>query len=402
MKRFEISPHGGVLINRTVEDPEEKEKLIKKAECMKKLEIGEKHLSDLEMIATGAFSPLEGFMTKNDYESVLNNMRLSSGFIWPIPITLDVSDNVASQIDENTVVALTFKDKIVGIMQIEEKYKYSKEIEAQLVYKTMSKEHPGVRELYSQGEIYIGGKIIMINAPKHQFSEYFYTPKQMRELFKEKNWSTVAAFQTRNPIHRAHEYIQKCALETVDGLLIHPIVGWTKNDDIPADIRMECYKKLIEIYYPKERVILAVFPTYMRYAGPREAVFHAIVRKNYGCTHMIIGRDHAGVGNYYGTYEAQELIKTIQPCELMIVPMMFDNAFYCNECHGMATKKTCPHPDGAHVLLSGTNVRKMLNDGIRPPEQFIRPEISKILIEFYKNKGSENKQSQTKQKYNKK
>jgi len=395
MKRFEISPHGGRLVDRVVKDAEEKEYWMKRAEHMKKLEITEKQLSDLKMIATGAFSPLEGFMTKRDYESVIENMRLYSGLVWTLPITLDVSKDVAMEVQENAVVALTFNQKIVGTMQIEEKYAYNKEKEAQLVYKTTDKEHPGVRNLYDQGNMYLGGKITLIDAPEHKFSKYFYTPQQMRTLFKEKNWSRIVAFQTRNPIHRAHEYLQKCALETVDGLLIHPIVGWTKKDDIPADVRIKCYEKLIEHYFPKDRVVLATFPTYMRYAGPREAVFHAIVRKNYGCTHIIIGRDHAGVGNYYGPYEAQELFNEFEEVELMIIPMMFENAFYCKKCSCMATKKTCAHDEKFHISLSGTKVREMLRAGEKPPKEFIRPEVAEILINYIKNGNGKNENKTT-------
>lgn len=392
MKRFEISPHGGLLVDRAVKDAKGKDYWLKRAEHMKKLEIREKHLSDMEMIATGAFSPLEGFMTQKDYESVIENMRLYSGLVWTLPITLDISKETSREIQENIVVALTFNKKIVGTMQIEEKFIYDKEKEARLVYRTTNKEHPGVRNLYDQGDVYVGGKITLIDTPKHKFPEYFHTPEQMRALFKEKGWSRIVGFQTRNPIHMAHEYLQKCALETVDGLLIHPIVGWTKKDDIPADVRLKCYKELIKHYFPEERVMLATFPTYMRYAGPREAIFHALIRKNYGCTHIIIGRDHAGVGDYYGTYEAQELFNEFEEVELMIIPMMFENAFYCKNCGAMATKKTCAHNQESHVSLSGTKVREMLRAGEKPPKEIIRPEVSELLIDYIKN-GNGNKKT---------
>ena len=382
-----IAPHGGKLVNRLVTKDQE-DTLKEKAEKLKKIALSAKEVSDLEMIATGALSPLEGFMVKKDYDNVVENMRLYSGLPWTIPITLSTTKEIADGLEEWEDIALTHNDEVLAILHLEEKYPYDKKKEAKLVYKTTDTEHPGVAALYEQKDILLGGKITVLKLLKHEnFAEYHLTPVETRKLFAKKGWERVVAFQTRNPIHRAHEYIQKCALEMVDGLLIHPLVGETKEGDIPADVRMKCYEEIIEHYYPKDRVVLAVFPAYMRYAGPREAIFHAIVRKNYGCTHFIVGRDHAGVGDYYGTYEAQEIFNEFEEVELTIIPLMFEHAFFCNQCKHMATKKTCPHDSKEHVFLSGTKVRKMLSEGDIPPEEFTRPEVCKLLIDELRDKN---------------
>lgn len=377
-----IAPHGGKLVNRFVPD-NEKELWLEKAKNLEnKIKLNKREISDLEMIAVGAFSPLEGFMCKKDYENVIESMRLYSGLVWPIPITFSASKETAENFEEWDDIALLDENEILGILHLEEKYTYDKKKEAKLVYKTTDNNHPGVKILYDRDEILLGGKITLIQRPEHKdFTEYRLDPIETRKFFEKNNWNRVVAFQTRNPIHRAHEYIQKSALEVVDGIMIHPLVGETKEDDIPAEIRMRCYKVLIDRYFPKHRVLLSVFPAFMRYAGPREAVFHAIVRKNYGCTHFIVGRDHAGVGNYYGTYEAQKIFDEFEEVELTIIPLMFENAFYCRMCGCMATKKTCPHDPENHISLSGTKVRQMLKEGKKPPEEFTRKEIAEILLE---------------------
>ncbi|MCX7910974.1 MAG: sulfate adenylyltransferase [Endomicrobia bacterium] len=382
-----IRPHGGVLINRIV-DSQKKKEILDKLNYSVKILLNKRHISDIEMIAQGAFSPLKGFMCKKDYESVLKDMRLSPGIVWSLPITLDVNKEVANNIKEGEFVFLKDEDDfLVAALKVEEKFEYDKKKEAILVYRTDDEKHPGVARLYSQGEVYLGGEIFVLQLPEHKdFVKYRFTSKQTREIFKTKNWRTVVGFQTRNPIHRAHEYIIKCALEVVDGVFIHPIVGETKQDDIPAEVRIKCYEVLIENYFPKDRVVLCVNPAYMRYAGPREAIFHAIVRKNYGCTHFIVGRDHAGVGNYYGPYDAQKIFYEFKPEELEITPLFFENTFYCMKCNGMASYKTCPHTDNDRIILSGTKVRKMLQDEEVPPVEFTRPEIANILIDYTKNK----------------
>jgi len=380
-----IKPHGGVLINRILSNEDEKKEILEQERYLPKLFLNEYQFSDLEMIATGAFSPLEGFMNKSDYENVLENMRLKNGVIWSMPVTLDIKKD--ENIKETDKVALYYNNKFLGIINVEEKYEYNKRKEALSIYKTEDEKHPGVKKIYSQGEFYLGGKINLVSEIVHNdFLEYRYTPNQVREIFKKKNWEKITAFQTRNPIHRAHEYILKCALEISDGIFLHPIVGKTKQDDIPAEIRMRCYEILIEKYFPKDRIILAVNPAYMRYGGPREAILHAIVRKNYGCTNIIIGRDHAGVGNYYGPYDAQKIFLEFNEEELEIKPLFFENAFYCRKCESMATEKTCPHSQNDQLSLSGTKVRELLSSGEIPPREFTRPEIANTLIEGWRKK----------------
>ena len=381
-----IQPHGGKLVNRLLQGKDREQALVK-ARSIKSIKVSSRIISDIELIAVGAFSPIEGFMGKEDYDSVIENMRLKDGLPWSIPITLPVSEEAATGFEEGEELSILDHDgNIIAILILEEKYLYDKEREAKNVYRTSDLAHPGVSVLYNQGSILLGGKISLINRPQNiEFPKYTLDPSQTREIFKNRGWRTIVAFQTRNPIHRAHEYIQKCALEMVDGLLIHPIVGETKSDDIPAHLRIKCYEELLENYYPKDRSMLAVLPTAMRYAGPKEAIFHAIVRKNYGCTHFIVGRDHAGVGNYYGTYDAHKIFDSFNHDEIGITPLFFDHAFYCKRCNGMATTKTCPCPPENHVHLSGTKVRELLKNKQQLPLEFTRPEVAKILMEAYGN-----------------
>src|SRR2546421_8438834 len=376
-----IRPHGGTLVNREVTGAE-RERLIESIANMPALRLGTREISDLEMIATGAYSPLEGFLDRSDYSAVCSNMRLANGVAWSIPVTLPLANEQASAIRQFEDVALYQDDHLLGILHLADKYRYDKAREAELIYRTADQAHPGVSTLYNQGDWLLGGKISLINRSLNPaFSKYRLAPSETRALFIERGWRRVVAFQTRNPVHRAHEYIQKCALEIADGLLLHPLVGETKSDDVPADVRMRSYEAILANYYPATRTILSVLPAAMRYAGPREAVFHALIRKNYGCSHFIVGRDHAGVGTYYGTYDAQHIFDRFAPAELGIQPVRFEHTFYCRRCGGMASPKTCPHEAASHVILSGSKVREMLSVGQVSPVEFTRPEEARVLIE---------------------
>ena len=372
---------GGILIDRRVPSSELKEREAE-ARSLPAVYLGSRQVSDLEMIATGGLSPLTGFMGPADYESVVEDMALSNGLPWTIPVTLAVDASKAGSLQPGSRVALHDGDGPLAVLNLEEKFSYDKQREAIKVYRTDEPAHPGVKALLDQGEVLLSGPIEALRLPAHKdFPQYRLEPALTRQAFVERGWKTVVAFQTRNPVHRAHEYLQKCAMEVVDGLLLHPLVGDTKSDDIPADVRMKCYEVLLANYYPASRTLLAVNPAAMRYAGPREAIFHAIVRRNYGCTHFIVGRDHAGVGSYYGTYDAQHIFSEVDGHALGIQPMFFDHAFFCKVCDSMASTKTCPHSKENHVALSGTKVRELLTRGEMPPIEFSRPEVAQILID---------------------
>ena len=378
-----IAPHGGTLVDLLVPG-EQRDRARTEAAHLPKLVVSERELSDLEMLAVGALSPLTGFVGEADYLSVLDTMHLSNGLAWSIPVTLSLTDEDVKRIGAGTSVALLPAEGAppLAIVDLAEVFKRDREKEALAVFGTEDLEHPGVRALQEAGDFCLAGRVRALTLPVHDdFVRYRLTPAQTRAEFADRGWRTVVGFQTRNPIHRAHEYIQKCALEMVDGLLVHPLVGATKGDDVPADVRMRCYEAMFEGYYPKDRAMVSVFPAAMRYAGPKEAIWHAICRKNYGCTHFIVGRDHAGVGSYYGTYDAQRIFDSFEPGELGITPLMFEHSFWCNACEGMASPKTCPHGEDTRVSLSGTKVREMLRAGERPPIEFSRPEVAEILID---------------------
>jgi len=378
-----IAPHGGDLVDLLV--PEGRREATRaEADHLPKLVVNARELSDLEMLTVGALSPLRGFVGEADYVSVLETMHLTNGLAWSIPVTLSLTEDDVKRIGAGGSVALLpwGAGDPIAVVEVAEVFKRDRQKESVGVFGTEDLEHPGVQALHDAGDFCLAGTVRALALPEHDdFLPYRLTPAQTRAAFAERGWRTVVGFQTRNPIHRAHEYLQKCALEIVDGLLVHPLVGATKDDDVPADVRMRCYEALFEGYYPKDRAMVSVFPAAMRYAGPREAIWHAICRKNYGCTHFIVGRDHAGVGSYYGTYDAQRIFEEFEPGELGITPLMFEHSFWCNACEGMASPKTCPHGEGSRVSLSGTKVREMLRAGERPPAEFSRPEVADILID---------------------
>jgi sulfate adenylyltransferase len=376
-----IPPHGGKLVNLLLGHIEAQQ-AVEEAEHLPKVTVERRELSDLEMMAVGALSPLTGFMGEQDYRSVLQDMHLMNGLPWTIPVTLSLDEAGVKRIGGASRIALMSDDRPVALLGVESVYRRDREAEAESVFRTSDPAHPGVAALNAAGDFVVAGEVRVISLPDHQtFQQYRLTPAQTRSAFAERGWHTVVGFQTRNPVHRAHEYLQKCAMEIVDGLLLHPLVGETKGDDVPADVRMRCYEILFENYYPHDRAMMSVFPAAMRYAGPKEAIWHAIARKNYGCTHFIVGRDHAGVGNYYGTYDAQRIFEEFEPGELGITPLFFEHSFYCVKCEQMASPKTCPHGDAERVILSGTKVREMLRAGQKPPMEFSRPEVAQILID---------------------
>jgi sulfate adenylyltransferase len=370
-----ISPHGGELVERAGERPDG-------VDGLDTVRLTSRELSDLDMLASGALSPLTGFMGREDYERVVDDMHLTSGLPWALPVCLAVE-----QAPSGDRVALADEsDRLLAVLEVEDVFEYDKEREAERCFRTTDEAHPGVARLYAQHDLYLAGPVTVFERLEPSFPQLHKDPAETRALFAERGWKRVVGFQTRNPIHRAHEYLTKCALETVDGLLIHPLVGETKADDVPAATRVQAYDVLLERYYPTERVVVSAFPAAMRYAGPREAIWHAICRKNYGCSHFIVGRDHAGVGDYYGSYDAQLIFDEFEPHELDIEPMFFEHAFFCRVCDQMATPKTCPHSGEDHVFLSGTKVRELLSQGDLPPVEFSRPEVAEILAEAYRER----------------
>jgi sulfate adenylyltransferase len=372
-----IRPHGGTLVDRTGERPDD-------LETLEPIELTSRELSDLDMLASGALSPLEGFMGRADYERVVEEMHLENGLPWALPVCLAV--DAAPGADR--VALADEQGRALAVLEVDEVFEYGKDREAELCFRTTDDAHPGVARLYSQKPLYLAGRVTVFERLEPAFPEIASDPAETRRIFAERGWRRVVGFQTRNPIHRAHEYLTKVALETVDGLLVHPLVGDTKADDVPVDVRVECYRALLEGYYPPDRVLLSAFPAAMRYAGPREAIWHAICRKNYGCSHFIVGRDHAGVGDYYGTYDAQLIFDEFAPHELDIEPMFFEHTFWCNVCGSMASTKSCPHGADDRVALSGTKVREMLAAGELPPVEFSRPEVARVLIDAYSSHGA--------------
>jgi sulfate adenylyltransferase len=382
-----VPPHGGTLKPLLIQGEELPDK-SRLAQSLPRVRINSKESSDVVMLAMGAFSPLNGFMGRQDYLEVVDRMQLCSGVLWPIPITVSVTREQSKKIriGQDIVLVDEHSNEALAIMTVEEVFPYDRAKEAREVFGTQEEAHPGVRRIYSQGELYLGGPIRVLSEGKYPrlFPE-FARPIETRTIFAERGWSTVAAFQTRNPMHRSHEYLVKIAIEVSDGVLIHPIVGALKPGDIPAEVRLKCYQALIDRYLPAERIVLKVYPMEMRYGGPREAVLHAIIRQNFGCSHLIIGRDHAGVGKYYGPFDAQKIFDQLEPGSLQIQPLKLDWTFWCHSCGAMASMKSCPHGKEHRLLISGTELRAMLSEDRHPPEQFSRPEVLQILMNYYRD-----------------
>jgi ATP sulfurylase len=380
--------HGGKLVERLVTDSAERASLVAHAEKQFSLVVDEVSQADLELLGNGALSPITGFMGKTEFEAVQQTMRLPDGLPWTIPIVLGVDGDTAKQVREGQTVPLREKSgHVLALLDVEEKYPHDAKAHAESVFGTADKAHPGAKRVLGMGDFLLAGPVTVLQPPSAAtFSHLRLSPRQMRDEFAVQGWKTVVAFQTRNPIHRAHEYLMKCAQESVDGLLLHPLVGLTKSDDLSAAVRLKSYEVLLKHYFNPRHSMLAVFPGAMRYAGPREAVFHAILRKNYGCTHFIVGRDHAGVTRpdgtpYYGSYDAHEIFTNFSDEELGIRLFFYDHAFFCKHCQAIVTEKTAPPNPETRFSLSGTKVRKLLRSGQRPPPEITRPEVADVLIQ---------------------
>ena len=379
-----VPPHGGALVDRIVDGPQA-EALRARAASLPRLDLDARELADLELVATGAASPLTGFLGRADYLSVLERLRLADGTVWPLPFTLAVDPARFDELLRAGAAALhDGRGRLWGVVEVAELYRRDLAAEARQVYGTDDRAHPGVAYTLSRPEGAVGGPVRALPLPEDlPFADRRLTPRQLRALIAQRGWRRVAGFQTRNPIHRAHEYLTKVALEHADGLVLHPLVGETKNDDVPAAVRFQVYQALLDRYYPKDRTLLAAFPAAMRYAGPREALFHAVVRKNYGITHLIVGRDHAGVGKFYGPFDAHRLLDAFGPEEIGVEPLRFDATFHCRACGATASPRSCPHPASERLELSGTRVRELLRAGATLPAEFTRPEIAEILRSHY-------------------
>ena len=385
-RTHEIAPHGGTLVSRLAEGAAASD-LLARAAQLPKVQLDARTAADAELLATGVFSPLDGFVRKNDYQSIIREMRVGSGAVFPIPITLTVPKADRGKYKEGAEAALVAPDgSVAGVIAVDEVYELDRELEAKEVYRTDDRKHPGVAYLFERGdEVALGGRITLGKRTiERKFPAHHRDPSELRAIIAERGWRRTVAFQTRNPIHRAHEYLLRVALETVDGLVVHPLVGETKGDDVPAVTRMDCYTTLLDKYFPKDRVLLSVFPFAMRYAGPREAVLHAVARQNYGFSHFIVGRDHAGVGNYYGTYDAQKIFDRFSKDDFAITLLFFEHSFWCSGCGGVASIKTCPHDAAQRLVLSGTRVRELLTKGELPPTEYSRPEVAEILGAAYR------------------
>jgi len=384
-----ISPHGSDKLMPLLLEGKELEEEKEKAKKLRQVPMTSRETSDLIMMGIGAFTPLTGFMGKEDWEGSVKDMKMKNGVFWPIPITLSAKKDLADSIADGEEVALvdTDTDEIMGTMKVEEKYTIDKELECKEVFRTAEMEHPGVAKVMAQAEVNLAGPVKVLSESYYPetFKEIYQRPVEARKVFEEKGWKTVGALQLRNPMHRSHEYLAKIAIEVLDGLYIHQLVGKLKKGDIPADVRVKAINILVDNYFVKDTVVTGGYPMEMRYAGPREALLHGVFRQNYGCTHLIVGRDHAGVGDYYGPFDAQKIFDEIPEGALKLQPLKIDWTFWCNRCVGMASMKTCPHGKEDRLILSGTMLRKMLSEGMDVPPNFSRPEVLEVLREYYSN-----------------
>jgi len=375
-----IQPHGGKLAERIL-DQEEKERALKESKDLPSLRLNFELVSDVENIATGVYSPLEGFLGKKEYRNVLNQMRLSNDLPWPIPIVLDAGEEEAKKLKIGQKVILRGEsDQPIALLHLEEIYEYDKEEMAEKVFQTKDAAHPGVAKVKEMKDLLLAGKIDLIQESPTPFFKYKLSPRETRVLFKEKGWRTVVGFQTRNTPHIGHEYVQKTALTFTDGIFVNPVIGRKKKGDFKDEVILASYDELIKHYYLKDRAVMAILQMEMRYAGPREAIFHAIIRKNFGCSHIIIGRDHAGVGNYYPPYAAQDIFEEFP--DLGIVPLFFMSFYFCKRCNSVVNEKTCPHPPQEHINFSGTKIREILIQGKIPPPELMRPEVAKVILDY--------------------
>ncbi|MBL95428.1 MAG: Sulfate adenylyltransferase [Alphaproteobacteria bacterium MarineAlpha3_Bin5] len=384
-----VVPHGGGPLKSLIANKSDRPELAEKAENMAKVPMSSRELSDVLMLSMGAYTPLNGFMCEADWDGSCRNMKLSNGIFWPIPITLSTNTDLANSIQTGEQIALVNREThlVHAIMTVIEKYRPDKDLECNQIFLTTDLDHPGVEKVMHQGDINLGGPIQVIDegSMPDEFSDLYLRPNQARQIFDQNNWSKVAAFQTRNPMHRSHEHLVKIAAEVTDGVFIHQVLGKLKPGDIPARVRTKAIQTMIDHYFKPNTVIQAGYPIEMRYAGPREALFHALIRQNFGCSHLIVGRDHAGVGNYYGPFDAQNIFDRLWQGALLTQPLKIDMTFYCTKCYGMATDKTCPHNDEDRINISGTKQREMLSKGSPIPPEFSRPEVIEVLRSYYKS-----------------
>ena len=390
-----VNPHGSAELKPLLLEGDALAAEKARAASLPKIAVSSREVGDIIMLGIGGFTPLDGFMTHADWQGVCDGMKMANGLFWPIPITLSTDTSAADAIKLGEEIALVDgeSDEIMATMTVTEKYAIDKEHECMMVYKTTDADHPGVKMVMEQGDINLAGPIKVLSQGRFptDFGDIYMTPADTRKLFEEKGWNTVVAFQTRNPLHRSHEYLVKIAIEICDGVMIHSLLGKLKPGDIPSEVRVNAINALVENHFVKDTVVQSGYPLDMRYAGPREALLHALFRQNYGCSHLIVGRDHAGVGDYYGPFDAHHIFDEIPTDALETQPLKIDWTFFCYKCGGMASMKTCPHEASDRLLLSGSKLRKLLSDGDEVPAEFSRPEVLKILREYYASIAEEDK-----------